>query len=259
MTTMRAVLLTTLHRRYHELKENLARARDRAVAELGYAPDVVLVWARPEVCRLWFINELVEQGLVTHVVGRPELPGEGGDRATTYPESHNLRAGLEFIRERYDPATHYAVVLAADVWVKDDTFLFVQNKINDGNKAVLFHWENGCVHDGVWHTNFFAVPLEADYWPPLSLPDDQDVLERQWGRHLQKVQPAGVFKWHNYQQRRFLHTHESEGLETFPERPQHARTGFGLATRGRRVWYLRCWDFVRGVVSWCTSLFRRGA
>jgi hypothetical protein len=244
----KAVLLVTVHRRYHELVENLKRLRERAPVELGYQPDVVLVWSSPELSRLWLMQDLLAKGWVAHLLQRPPLPGEGLGAASTIYESHNLRMGLSFIRDHYG-GEHYAVGMAADVYLQDESLSFIDSRMNgrceEGpQNAVVFHWVNGCTHSGVWHTNFFGVCLDDRYWPPLSPANEQDVLERQWGRSLEAAHPPGVFRWHNSGDRRFLHRHTSEALPEFPHKPQKASESLALACKGWLPWYSRLWQYL---------------
>lgn len=236
----------TVCRRYHELVKNLTATLELAAVELGYAPDVVLVWARPEVPRLWVVQQLLAEGKLKHVIGRPELPGEMTS-ATTYPESVNIRQGLDYIRANYDPATHYVIFQTADVQLRGGTLHFVDHHMEEGNEAVVFHWENNCVRSDIWSTNFFGVSLDPLYWPPVSPPEHQDVLERQWGVSLCNASPPGVHKWHNYQARRFAHVHESETLPAYDERPQREGSGFRLTVRGYKPWLVRLYEFARRV------------
>lgn len=245
----RMVLVITLHRRYHEFLKNLRRTRERCQEELGYIPDIILVWACPEICQLWFTRELLNNQLVSHIIGRPALPDERPGN-TTYPESHNIRLGLEYVRATYDPATHYAVVMSADIWVQGGTMGFFKNKIDEGHQAVVFHWDNGCVREGVWHTNCFAVPLNELYWPPVSTIGQQDVLERQWGLLLTERQPPGVFKWHNSGEKRFLHRHESEHLPPFPAYGEPVTRNCSLAVTGHKSWFRRCMSFMYRIFNW---------
>ncbi len=254
----RVVLLVTVYRRYWELRKNLERTREKALVELGYMPDVVLVWASPEVGRLWFIQELQKKGLITHLLKRPAIDGLDGIRPTTFSESINLRLGLNFIKQHYDNATHYVVMHAADIYLQDCTFSFVNDRINgrveEGpQNAVVFFWQNGVTSSDTWATYFFAVCLDPAYWPPVSPPDHQDVLERQWGLLLQKTQPPGVFKWHNAHERRFLHRHESESLPPLELRPQHELSSLSLTCRGYKSW----WNQLREWVSWAISFGKK--
>lgn len=245
----KAIILMTVARRYHELSSNLVRVREVALRELGYQPDVVVVWAAPEVGRLWLFQKFLAEGQVTHVVGRPPLAEENGyGGATSHPESHNIRAGLEFILSTYEPQAHYVVMNGADISVNDGTLKFIDAKMKE-HQAVLYHWDNGSCNSGIWHTNFFAVCLDERYWPPLSPPEHADVLERQWGRKLELIRPEGVFEWNNSRNQRFKHLHESESLEPLPFRPQHTHISLPLIVCGWKAWYARLWDSISGVLS----------
>jgi hypothetical protein len=238
---VRCVFLVTVHRRYHELRQNLLRSRELALAELGYAPDVVLVWADPEISRTYFIRELMAEGLVTHLIRRAKLPGEGSAGGTSYPESVNIRQGLEFIRHHYacrecGNQQHVFVVMhAADIWLQDGVLKLLQKQITDGHHAVVFHWNNGCANADVWHTNFFGVSLSSEWWPPVSSPEHQDVLERQWGKVLEGRPSVG--REHNSNDRKFIHRHQSETLPALPRYPEHISDCISISCSGSRTWW----------------------
>lgn len=250
---MKAVFLVTVYRRYYELARNLQRSLERAEAELGYRPEVVLVWARPEYARQWFIRELQARGLVTHVLKRPALDGEGSQGGTTWPESHNIRLGLEFIREQYacphcGKLDTYVVMHAADVYLQDDTLKIIEREILAENEAVVFHWSNGSANANVWHTNCFGVTMNRDYWPPLSTPLEQDVLERQWGKALDGK--PRVCRAHNANDKRFLHRHESDNLPVIDSRTELLADGVTMTLTGVRTWRSRWYDLLKGLWDW---------
>lgn len=240
--TKKAVLLVTVYRRYHELQKNLERTKERALDELGYMPDVVLVWAAPEVSRLWLMQELMAKGLITHLVKRYQIDGLDGDRPTTFSESRNIRLGLDFILQQYGPSS-YCVMHAADIWLQGGTLKFIDDRINgrveEGeHQAVLFHWANPIIHSDIWATYMFGVRLDdKSYWPPVSPDNEQDVLERQWGRKL--MGKPGVFRWHNARDQKFLHRHESEDLPDFPRKSQFGESSLPCSCRGHLPWYKR--------------------
>lgn len=225
------VLLVTVCRRYHELERNLVATLSRCEEELGGRPDVVLVWARPEPGRSHLMDRLRAAGALTHLLGRPPLPDEGDDLPTTHPESRNIRMGLEFVRRTYGPG-RWVLFQTADVSPRAGTVGLVRDRMEGGARAVVFHWANGCVPRGIWHTNFFGVALgDERYWPPVSPPGHPDVLERQWGASLEGLD--GVWGTHNHDGRRFAHAHESEGLPPYPLVPVPAGAGVPTWVRGR--------------------------
>jgi hypothetical protein len=200
-------------------------------------------------------QQLLREGRVDHLVTRPPLADEGG--ATTHPESHNIRAGLEFAARTYPGA--YAVVQAADVYpVATLAYAFVDAHMRAGDGAVVFHWQNGCVHTDIWHTNFFAARLDDPaYWPPVSAPDSQDVLERQFGRKLADLKPARVVGSHNYNGKRFAHGHRSEALPPFPAHPQLAAGGFTLFVAGHKSRWRRLREWLGRAARRCIPFRRR--
>lgn len=245
----RAVILLTVYRRYHELRANLERTLERARVELGYRPDVVVVWAAPEVGRNWVLRDLMERGWVTHLVKRHQVDGLDGVRPTTFSESINIRKGLEFIREFYDASSHYVIMHAADIYVHESTLKFCDDRINGRTEegphnAVVFHWDNGICHSDIWATYFFATTLDESYWPPVSPPEEDDVLERQWGKLLDRTRPPGVFKWHNAGQRRYIHHHASETLPPIGISAEREIAHLPLQTTGWKPWHRRFLEWV---------------
>lgn len=240
-------MVMTVCRRYHELRKNLRRLHERT-SEFPHRPDVVVVWARPEIGRLWVFQKLMAEGLIQHLVGRPALPGEVDGVATTHPESHSIRLGLEFVRDHYG-ADHYAVVQTADIAPRDGQYGFIHGSMQE-NEAVLYFFANGVIHGDIWHTNFFAVSMDERYWPPLAEKGDQDILERKWGLHLARNGLTSIVRWHNNRNKSFVHCHESEGLPPEPFRPQTVGGGVCLYVRGHRPW----WSWF---VGWCRSLLRK--
>lgn len=243
---MKPVIVVTVYRRYHELDDLLGRVRALA-GEFGEAPDIVVVWARPEVGRLWYFKRLLADGRVTKLLTRLPLPGEADDRPTTYPESHNIRLGLEWVRANYDPATTYAVVLAADVQPQPKhLFGFIDDHMSrDDGRAVVFHWPNGCVPFGIWHTNAFAVCLDEAYWPPVLGPEHADTLEHAWGKQLRERRLHAVLESHNSRDRRFVHAHRSEGLPPYPVETQPAAATAPLLITGYQPWWRRWAEALR--------------
>lgn len=244
---MKPVVLVTVCRRYRELAGTLGRVRDLA-GEFSERPDVAVVWARPEVGRLWFFRKLSGDGLVDRVLTRPPAPGEGDGLATTAPESLNIRLGLEWARDNYDPASTYAVVLAADVVPNArHAFAFVDDHMSrGGGRAAVFHWPNGCVPTNVWHTNFFAVRLDDErYWPPVLQAGSSDTLEWAWGKRLMDARLPGVLESHNARNRRFSHAHLSEGLPEWPVVPESAGQSASLLISGRLPWWRRLAERLR--------------
>lgn len=231
------VILLTVYRRYFELSRAIQRIRE-LTHEFAFPPEVVVIWAQPEPARAWFFDKLIREGHIKHLLTRKKLDGESPQTATTYAESHNLRIGLEFIRDHYDPDTTYAICQAADVWPNNETcYGFIDKVIQGGDEAVVMFWSNGCVNSDIWHTNMFAVPLDEEYWPPVARIGDQDVLERQWGLLLKSRQPPLIHKTHNNNNRRFLHEHLSEHVEEWPRLPIFYGSGAQLFVSGYMPWW----------------------
>jgi hypothetical protein len=263
---MRALILLTVYRRYHELSLALARLEEAKKEEFRELPIVWIVWAQPELARLWYFRDLLQTGKINRLLTREKLPQEGERGGTTYPESHNLQLGLQEARQWLTSefssflSYHYVVVQAADILPKPGAYRYIDDRLHgvpipnltDDQpwKAVVFHWENACCGQAIWHTNFFAVPLEEDYWPPLSTSDNQETLERQWGLKLQEKKPYRVFETHNSSQRLFFHQHLSEQLPVWPLIPLVGSQNLSLYLSGTMPWYRRLYD-------WCMSFWRK--
>ena len=206
-------------------------------------PPVVVVWARPELSRRWVMEELRSEGLITHVLERGPVEGERDGCATTHPESHSIRQGLDFIKAEYGE-THFAIMQGADIWVKPGMYRFLTDRMNEQeNSAVLFFMPNGVVHRDCFHTNFFAVPMDEIYWPPLAKKEDQDMLERKWGLQLKENKVPDILIWHNNWDKSFIHAHESENQPAEERRPFRISTNVVIPLKAKRrtfgVWLLR--------------------
>jgi hypothetical protein len=237
---VKPVVVITVYRRYHELAAAIERIKELA-GEFEETPEIVVVWAQPEVGRLWLFQQLLESGAISCVLGRPRLPEESPERSTTYPESHNIRLGLNWVRDNYDPDTTYAVVMSADVYPNPhQAFQFIDEHMSrEKGRAVVFHWPNGCVPVNIWHTNFFAVCLDEKYWPPVVEPGREDTLELAWGKQLAQRRLDAVLESHNSRDKRFVHTHQSEHLAEWPIIPQSIPHTALLLISGHLPWWRR--------------------
>lgn len=230
----------TVYRRYHELKKSLARVHEVYDKEIGGKPLVVVVWADPEIGRLWLFQELIQLGLIYTVLSRKALPNEGS-LATSFCESYNIRLGLEYIDKEFKGFP--VIFQTADVCPKNGTYGFIYHNLKEGNKAVLFLWENGCIRENVWHTNLFGL-ADMKYAPPLSEINHPDVLERQWGIKLTEQNLGDFTRWNNFNSKMFTHEHISEQLQDFPYKAQKDGCSLVLSVKGWLPWYIRLGQFI---------------
>lgn len=236
---LKPVVIFTVYRRYYELDRAIFALHGELAEDLSEKPDVVVVWASPEVNRLWYFQQLLGNSLVNHLLTREPVPEEGPDRPTTYPESLNIRMGLEFVRETYGEGA-YAIVQAADVMPrKGRGYRKVDESFQGGAKAVLFNWNNGFVQAGAWHTNFFGVCLDRAYWPPVATPQENDVLEWMWGKELLAKHLPGIVKDTNVRNYWFDHDHLSETVEPWPTWALGERSSLPMVISGYKPWYKR--------------------
>jgi hypothetical protein len=238
--------VVTVHRRYHELDACLRRIA--ALASLfPERPRVRVVWADPEPARLHAFRQWRQEGLLDEVLHRHRLPEEGQVGGTSYPESHNLRRGL--IRTFEEDPECIAIACAADVLPSERCLRWLIGQIESGEaRAVVFHWHNAIAVGGCYSTNFFAVPGDPAYWPPLSRPDDPDVLERQFALAVRAAHAPGVVEMANHAGCMFAHAHRSESLPAWPSRPESEVVEAPLCLTGRLPWYRRLWRFLTGRV-----------
>jgi hypothetical protein len=236
------VIAITVYRRYYELTQNL-KLIHQFKSEFAVTPDIVVVWAQPEVPRLWFFQELLASGHITSLLTRPHLVGESSNN-TTYPESYNLSLALRWVSFSYKDDA-YLLGQAADVEPKPGAYRTIDKRMQEGCQAFLIHWPNGVCRSDIWHTNFFAVGMDENYWPPVAEVTDADTLERQWGLSLSARRLPYIEKSHNASNRFFSHRHLSEGHEPWPCKHQADSGSANLFIVGHKS----IWRRLQGVFS----------
>lgn len=175
---MKPIILFTLHRRYTELCNSIGSAIIYE-EEFDEKPYILVVWADPEPSRRWILDQLLELGAINEVLERPKLSKEG-ETATTYPESHNINFGINYIRanlvNRFPDC--YVIVQAADCGAKRGAYKLINHDIKECD-GIVYRWQNNCGFG--WHTNFFVAKPHREF-PPLCQADEGDVLEVKWAR-----------------------------------------------------------------------------
>ncbi len=202
-----------------ELVRNL-RAIQRLKREFNVYPFVLVVWAEPTLHHLYLFKYLQKEGYIDYFVGRYKLP-EPHVGGTTYPESHNIRVGLTWAKERW-PTNSYVIVQAADVCPKPGLYKQIDGAMQ-GASACVCSWVNTLTSEPIYCTNLFAVSMDEKYWPPISPPDNHDVLEVQWSRQLPKESVVRLPLL-------FSHEHADLFLPAYIEEQkdkEHARWGLG--------------------------------
>lgn len=210
---MKPYILMTVYRRYAELVANLKRMRTLK-REFAETPLVYLVWAQPE----WghplkagphWLEMLVDIGDIDYIIHRPKLPLEGQVGGVTYPESRNLRIGMEAIKQD-SGGDGYILAQTADVFALPGTYGLMDDHMRAGGKAFVYDWPNPYVQDCI-ATNFFAVAMDESYWPPLPSPVDPDVLEYHWRGIARKPGIALSMQPDDH----FFHSHDWEKVQEF--------------------------------------------
>lgn len=199
---MKPIIAISVYHRFYELGQNLEVIRQR-LSEFAEKPIVVVIWARPQRSREWFMQQLVDRGLIDYLMYRPELPDEP-KQATTYSESRNIDIARLFVKARFGDDT-YIVYQAADIRPQPGVYKLIEQEIASHN-VCLWHW-SGIARDS-YHTNFFTIRTsETEYFPPITPPNCADVLEAAWG---QVIPRAKLYVTHNANERHFVNRHETE-------------------------------------------------
>ncbi len=223
------VILITIYRRYYELIENLEHNINLATKEFGVKPDIVIVWASPELGRYHLLQDLLNRGIISKVILRYNENNCDGIYSTTHPESISIRRGLEYIKQNYKEDLHYTILQTADIKIKPGAYQFIKNSFVDGIEAVVFsNGGTGLTRIGLLYTLFFAVGFNEKYWPPISERDNPDILEWQWTKQLLDMDFKNIVTSHNSRDKKFSHNHTSEFNVTFPILPQTASASVNL-------------------------------
>jgi hypothetical protein len=194
-----------VYNRFYELGENLKVIRER-LSEFSEKPTIIVLWARPQRSREYFIEKLVEDGFIDFLIYRPELTDESKN-TTTYAECRNIRIVSDFITN-FLGSDYYLIYQSADIRPQPGTYKLIEQEINNGNQTCVWHWDNGIVPQGCYHTNFFATKLDKqEYLPPITDSGCSDVLEWAWGKQIPR---QALYVTHNARERHFVNRHETE-------------------------------------------------
>lgn len=237
------IILVVLHRRYYELCKNLPRYIEQFKKELQQEPVVVVVWSEPNVGHLWIFQELIDQGLITHFLTRIE----GGHRKSiSYHCARDMRVGLDFIKKEYGE-NFFAICHCADICPREGVYFGVNCEMQT-HEAYLCALPNNIVHNDIWHTNFFAVGMNEEYWPPLIPDKDPDILEHKWGKELKAKCLNNYFHGHNNYHKTFAHDHDSEYQPDFALVPQTHTISFCLHIKGRQNLLTRSFTWLKSLL-----------
>ena len=234
---MQPIILITVYRRYHELIKNIEQVITCG-KEFTVKPLIFVIWVNPELGRIWIFKKLLSEHKIDHVISRVT----DNTHNISYEESRNIRKGLEFARDHYKNA--FFIVQTADISPNQKTYAYIQQEIDNGMKAVLFHLDNHIVHFDIWHTNFFATADEK-YWPPISQEGEADILESQWGKHLKHNNLCHFAKSHNYNAKKFIHCHESEGLPPVDFIPLKKSLSVDMYVKGKIYFWRKVWRLLK--------------
>lgn len=202
---LKPIIILTLYRRYNGFIKSINNIIKYS-SEFKVEPDVIVVWAQPEKS----MEFLIKQPIVKHIIKRDKLPYEGEKCGTTYPESHNIRLGLEYVKKNYNNC--YALVQASDIFVKQSCYYEIDDIMQQGKDAAVAHWPNHMVSVGCYHTNIFAVSMDEHHWPPLCDYNEYDVLEWAWGKRLHNYMDWYKYNFARFNSGSFIHSHEIEAI-----------------------------------------------
>src|SRR6266496_4138573 len=149
MMYRKPIILMTVHRRYHEFKNALENI-EKHKSEFQDIPEIVVVWAAPEIGRLWFFQELLKDKRISHLIYRAETSEDNRGRPTTYTASLNIREGLDFIKSTYS-LPFYIVCNDSDIIPEPGIFNWIDKSMQSEYDGLLFFWENGIRNQDTWH------------------------------------------------------------------------------------------------------------
>lgn len=205
--------MITLHRRYHELIDNVQHIY-RCRVFFKHHPIIYVLWADPEISKKWILDELQKNNLIHKVIYRNTVDKTG---STSFYESINFRKALPIIFDE-NGNDCFVIVHATDTKVSPMAYNIFEKQINQGFDASVFKWNSEMLN--AWKTAVFAVTSNQDIWPPLINNNNPDVLEVAWPKslnynNLKKVKVNGFFD--NFY---FDSKNTSEFLAQFADKPQ---------------------------------------
>lgn len=237
------VIVVIVFRRYQELHNNLVTIKKRALEEYGYEPPIIIVWSEPHTPHTWLV-----ENLDCYVIPRYSVPGEKG-QSISFHCSRDINCGLRFVKQHFGE-DYYAVVHCCDVAPQDGVFSRIDGCINQGNEAFLVQLPNTVTSKDVWHTNFFAVTMNEDYWPPEIGFNHPDILERCWGNKL-KSKAANKYKFEgNLNYKTFTHYHENDDFKSYKEQCVKCNDSMNLITIGTNKWQKLISNMIQQPVKW---------
>lgn len=221
---MKPVILITLYRRYDELLHNIEVIRQRSVEELGYIPPIIIIWSEPDL-RHWHIVSRAKTFILPRAPDKDEI-----GQSISYHCSRDLNFGLRFVK-KYFGDDYYAIAHCCDAAPNVGVFAAIHNHMQE-NDAFLVKLPNSVTSRDVWHTNFFAVSMNENYWPPLLRLNEPDILEKCWGRQLAAMNYHRCITVGNGNEKTFVHKHTNDDFSFYLKKCVNFTCNINCVTQG---------------------------
>lgn len=240
----RPIILITLHRRYHELIDNVQHIY-RCRIFFKHSPIIYILWADPEISKKWILDDLKKRKLIHDIIYRETLDKVGN---TSFYESINFRKALPIIFQEHGDSC-FVIVHATDTRVSPVAYKIFEKQINDGFLASVFKWNNDYLE--AWKTAVFAITNNKHSWPPVLSNNHGDVLESAWPKSL-SYDIKNKIKVNKYSDNiLFESKNTTEYLPEFEDKPQYCNDTTYLYINGYIPWYKR-------ILNWFGVIFKRG-
>lgn len=238
------IILITLHRRYHELIDNVQHIY-RCRIFFKHAPVIYILWADPEISKKWILDDLEKRKLIHKVIYRKSLDKVG---TTSFYESVNFRKAFPIIFDDQG-SDCFIIVHATDTRVSPVAYKIFEKQINDGYLASVFKWNDSQLD--AWKTAVFAITNNKECWPPLLSNLHGDVLEAAWPKYMDN-NIKNKIKVNKYADNILFESKNStEYLPEFQDKPQYYNDATYLYINGYMPWYKR-------ILNWFGVFFKRG-
>lgn len=238
------IILITLHRRYHELIDNVQHIY-RCRIFFKHNPIIYVLWADPEISKKWILDDLKKRKLINKIIYRKTIDKTG---STSFYESINFRKAFPIIFQE-NGNNSFIIVHATDTKVSPVAYKIFEKQINDGFIASVFKWNNDYVY--AWKTAVFAITNNEECWPPLLTNNHGDVLESAWPKSLTH-EIKNKIKINKYADNILFESKNStEYLPDFDDKQQYYNDTTCLYINGYIPLYKR-------ILNWFGVIFKRG-
>ena len=238
------IILITLHRRYHELIDNVQHIY-RCRIFFKTAPIIYVIWADPEISKKWILYDLKKKNFIHNIIYRAKVDKQGN---TSFYESININMALPIIFKRHGDNC-FVMVHATDTKVSPVVYNTFEKQINLGYWCSVYSWSRGTIE--AWKTAVFAITNKKQIWPPLLENTCPDILESAWVKII-KSEDKKMIKVNSYSDSILFESNcTTETSRRFQDKPQFHQTMFFMSITGYVPLYKR-------ILNWFGVLFKRG-